>query len=277
MDSHGSEPFKIVVFDTGYRKNVNFKLPLCKGDHFDATAPANTSTDAIPSDEHGHGTHVATSIMQYMLEKPLTNVSSEEYNKNLEYLKNYRSDGKFCFVIVKYYNPNSAVNKNSWLRGMRHVLTIKGKKLINFSGGGDDYDESENQLVQDILKTSTVVAAIGNDRVALNESRSYYPAMYKGVLSVGSARISLAPPAKEKILDTYKIQDSFIYLTAEDFSNIERTKTHYTIGTLKSAGLKDDIVELTGTSQSTSKRSGELVNKILKETRNEHKADSRAD
>ncbi|MHB1685941.1 MAG: S8 family serine peptidase [Ignavibacteriaceae bacterium] len=95
--------------------------------------------------------------------------------------------GYNCKIMaVKVSQGNITSNKEPLIvygfEGIKYAVD-HGAKVINCSWGGGGYSEAEQETINyAISKGALVVAAAGND----NSNELFYPASYKGVLSVGA-------------------------------------------------------------------------------------------
>ena len=194
-------PIKIAVLDTGFDFDSNWKdldvkdrdgvqlvkPKLCKMGHKDFT---NTSI----KDVHGHGTHLA-GIMGKIA-----------------------GNSDYCLIILKTYHKKPLYNTaTAYTDAIKYATNIK-VDIINYSGGGVEYDIKEYKAIEDALdKGIVVVAAAGNEDVKIdynilkiegtgifytpiyihvkthkiteNKQAGYYPASYDPrIISVGNGR-----------------------------------------------------------------------------------------
>lgn len=159
-----SDPLiKIAVIDTGVdTKKYEIQQVLCPdSEGLDVT----TGKEGLPPDTIGHGTHVTGII------------------RALAGFKGY------CIAPCKYYSPNLTgdQNKNNTVTCFKHAKEI-GAAYINYSSGGQGFDEYEKLAIAD-LKDVKVFVAAGNDHVDLDlPGNKNYPASYMlpNVISVGA-------------------------------------------------------------------------------------------
>lgn len=127
-------------------------------------------------DHHGHGTHVSGIISGF------ATIPNQ--------VKEYKENNNVELMILKYYDEGSHSTKTS-LNSISSLINYAVKMnadIINFSGGGYGFDESEYQAIQLAEKKNVLlVSAAGNDNVDLNKNK-YYPASYqlRNILSVGA-------------------------------------------------------------------------------------------
>lgn len=133
---------------------------------------------ANPTDEHGHGTHVAGIIGA--IADPLTGVSGVAHRVSI--------------MAVKYYsdsNPGS-INLRNTVRAVNYAVD-HGAQIINYSGGGPEPSEDEYlALKRAESKGILVVSAAGNEHQNTDiPENKYYPAAYRlsNMISVAATDI----------------------------------------------------------------------------------------
>jgi subtilisin family serine protease len=139
---------RVAVVDTGLDLNdPRFKDHLCPTGH------KNFVPNETLDDVNSHGTHVAGLI--------------EQFAGNADY----------CLLIYKYYSEKASGKQNL----EREVLALQeamanDTDIVNFSGGGPEFDEDEYNIIRNHPKVTFVVAA-GNEGENLDLPGSrYYPA-----------------------------------------------------------------------------------------------------
>jgi serine protease len=153
----------VSVVDSGIRKGSDLQN-TCFVNVWDFVG-----NDGDPTDENGHGTHVAGTIAQ-------------STNNNLGVAGvAYKS----CLMAVRVLDTSGAGTYANVAAGIRWAAD-NGAKVINLSLGG----EAESQTLRDAVayayqKGVTVVAACGND----NKPNCLYPAAYDDyVIAVGATQ-----------------------------------------------------------------------------------------
>jgi subtilisin family serine protease len=207
----------VAVIDTGLGFNgAGSDIKLCQYGHKDFTGMETTdifhTQDMVPVDHMGHGTHVAGVINQYA------------------------GKSNFCIIIIKFYDP--AKERQSWgdaLHAIQYATKIHAD-VINFSAGGTEFVQEEQNAVKKFLdQGGTFIAAAGNENHDLAK-QAYYPAMSDPrVIVVGN-------------LDTDGKTRAYT-------SNYGKRVTRWEIGT----NVKMYDMTLTGTSQATSVATGKIV------------------
>lgn len=131
-----------------------------------------------PTDDHGHGTHVAGIIGA--VANPASGVGGVAQ--------------KVSIMAVKYYsdaNPG-AVNLRNTVKAIEYAIA-NGAKIINYSGGGPEFSEDEYLAIKKAeAKGILFVAAAGNDRRDTDLVQNYYyPSAYRlsNILSVAATDI----------------------------------------------------------------------------------------
>ncbi|MCC7441097.1 MAG: S8 family serine peptidase [Bdellovibrionales bacterium] len=119
-----------------------------------------------PSDEQGHGTHVAGIIG--------ATANSREGVSGVA--------PKVSIMAVKYYsdaNPGS-VNLANTIKAINYAVA-KGARIINYSGGGPEFSEAEYLAIKKAEARGVLfVSAAGNERQDTDlPEYYYYPAAYR--------------------------------------------------------------------------------------------------
>lgn len=118
-----------------------------------------------PTDEHGHGTHVAGIIGA--IANPKSGISGVAH--------------KVSIMSVKYYSDQNSgsVNLANTVKAINYAID-HGARIINYSGGGPEFSESEYLALKKAeSKGILVVAAAGNERQNTDfMEHYYYPAAY---------------------------------------------------------------------------------------------------
>ncbi len=175
----GSKNILVAVVDTGLDANH----PDLKANVYH-DAKGNYGFDFVknspnPSDEHGHGTHVAGIIGA--IANPKTGVSGVIQNVSIE--------------AVKYYADSNtgAVNLKNTVKALEWAEN-SGAKVINYSGGGPEFAEEEYLALKKAeAKGIIVVAAAGNERSDTDLPENYYyPSAYRltNIISVAATDIN---------------------------------------------------------------------------------------
>jgi serine protease len=153
----------VAVVDTGIRKGTDL-ANTCFVSGYDFV---NSDTD--PTDDNGHGTHVAGTVAQSTNNG--VGVAGVAY--------------KSCLMPVKVLDATGAGTYANVALGIRYAAD-NGAKVINLSlGGSEPSDTLEGALAYAYGKGVTVVAAAGND----SSPTLSYPAAYDAyVIAVGATR-----------------------------------------------------------------------------------------
>lgn len=151
----------IAVIDTGFNKKYMKDVKLCNTGH-KSFVDKKAYNDPM-YDEHGHGTHIAGLIA-----------------------KNIKVD--YCLVIIKYYSPyidnGNIITKSN--EAFRYAIDLN-VDMINYSSGGVEPDNTEQELIKEALGKNIVIAAAAGNEGKSFKHQAYYPAMYdKRIIVVGN-------------------------------------------------------------------------------------------
>jgi subtilisin family serine protease len=222
--SASNKPIIIAVIDTGFAYQSRGKgAKLCKYGHKDFSIDKQYTSgwgtkDPIPLDIDGHGTNIVGVIQ-----------------------KQINSDTNYCFVIIKYWSEKQRGFENlmSSQKALRYAANIKAD-LINYSGGGPDFDETEYAETKRFLDNKGIfVAAAMNDNKNIDLAENHvYPAQYDRRIIVVGNKTKFGNKAKN--------------------SNYGRSVTVWEVGVnVEAFGLR-----MSGTSQATAVATGKIVNMI---------------
>lgn len=160
-EASNGEGVVVAVVDSGIRKGSDLK-DTCFVAGYDFVGE-----DSDPTDENGHGTHVAGTIAQSTNNN--TGVAGVAY--------------KSCLMAIRVLDDSGAGTYADVAAGIRWAAD-HGAKVINLSLGGDAEAITLKEAVAYAYeKGVTVVAACGND----NKATCLYPAAYDDyVIAVGA-------------------------------------------------------------------------------------------
>ncbi len=176
----GSRDIIVAVIDTGIDPNHpdlkpnlwhDPKNPKIYGWDFVKNTPN-------PTDEHGHGTHVAGIIGAVLNAKTGTAGVAQ----------------RVSIMPVRYYsdaNPGP-VNLRNTIRAIEYAVA-HGARIINYSGGGPEFSEEEYLAIKKAEALGVLfIAAAGNEKQNTDLVQNYYyPSAYRlsNILSVAATDI----------------------------------------------------------------------------------------
>jgi hypothetical protein len=221
---------RVAVIDTG--KPSFTDAPVCASGHKDFTLTTIT-------DIHGHASHVADVIDQYVKEKVRTIYNANQNNRSLNSKVNY------CIVFLKYYDEKSPgyLNLARSVEAFKEAVQQKVDVIV-YAGGGPLFEHDERRVVVAALNQGIkVIAAAGNEGKDTSV-QPYYPAQYDSrVQMVGN----MQKDGKRGPL-----------------SNYGKAVKFWEIGTNVIGKVNGKAVYMTGTSQATAVRAGKVVKEMLK-------------
>ncbi len=152
----------VAVIDTGIdpihpflRNNIYVENGIASTINFGVDFSKNHKEKLMPTDDHGHGTHVSGIIKSVF--------------------------PKVKIMALKYYNPSASGKDNlkSTVEALRYAVD-HNVDIINYSGGGSDPDVEELKILKEAEKKGiVVVAAAGNEESNIDiKSNAYFPASY---------------------------------------------------------------------------------------------------
>ena len=186
---------------------------------------ANTST---PSDEHGHGTHVAGIIGA--VRGNGIGISGVCPNISL--------------MILKYYSPNASGKENLENTIKSFIYAVQnGAHIINYSGGGAEFSKEEREAILEAKKKGIIViAAAGNERQNA-DIHAYYPASYDldNIISVAA----LTPTQKLVDSSNYGIKKIDVAAPGQNiFSTLPKGQYGYMTGTSQATAFVTGVAAL---------------------------------
>ncbi len=161
----------VAVVDTGIQGDHAF---LAKNIYVPGkrSSPTNFGVDFsgdkvtnTPTDQHGHGTHVAGIVKSIFPEVKI--------------------------LALKYYNPKASGQQNldATIKALQYAVD-HNVDVINYSGGGPEASVEELRVLKQAEKKGIlVIAAAGNERSNIDDKRhAYYPASYglSNIITVGA-------------------------------------------------------------------------------------------
>lgn len=225
-----ADTIKVGVVDTGFDfkskwDNVSFPKPrLCKFGHkdFGGAGPL--------TDEHGHGTHIISLIGKYADNTDYCIVSAKYYSKP---------------YTLRGFGIDNGINST---KALRYLVNLK-VDIINLSYGGTSYIKEECDIIKKALDNGIIiVAAAGNDREELKNSKKYYPALCDNRVVV----VSNLDYSNKSIALSANYNDDMVFVTGTDMLGL----------------APNNLTRIsTGSSESTAVYTGKLV-KLLGILRN---------
>jgi subtilisin family serine protease len=175
----GSRKTIVAVIDTGIdATHKNLADNLWHDSSNDAYGWDFVTNHSNPSDNHGHGTHIAGIIGAVF--DPRNGVSGVAHHVSI--------------MSVKYYSDSNSgsVNLRNTVKAIDYAVQ-HGATIINYSGGGPEFSEEEYLALKKAeAKGILFVAAAGNEHQNIDLVENYYyPSAYRlsNIISVASIDI----------------------------------------------------------------------------------------
>lgn len=161
----------VAVIDTGIQGDHTFlkdNIHVISGTRSSQNYGVDFSGSKVtnsPSDQHGHGTHVAGIVKSIFPEVKI--------------------------LALKYYNPKASgqANLEATIKALKYAVD-NNVDVINYSGGGPEASVEELRILKEAEKKGIlVIAAAGNERSNIDDKRhAYYPASYglSNIITVGA-------------------------------------------------------------------------------------------
>lgn len=179
----GNRDIIVAVIDTG----VDSTHPSLSSNMWRDPKVANKSVygwnfvtnEPNPSDDHGHGTHVAGIIGA--IAQPKTGVSGVAREVSI--------------MAVKYYSEKNpgAVNLANTVKAINYAVD-QGARIINYSGGGPEFSEEEYLAIRRAEEKGVLfISAAGNEHQDIDKVENYYyPSAYglSNIVSVAATDIN---------------------------------------------------------------------------------------
>lgn len=229
MLAHAYDRVRIAVIDTGFDTKATWPTSILRDkglqvpgicERYDVSEEVVPNPDDV-SDSMGHGTHVAGLI------------ASNAGNTNP------------CLIIIR--NFPSRDPEESMKRALAKSIDLK-VDMINYSGGGETYDDEECVLIKKALDAGIViVVAAGNHKSDINQ-KPYWPAR------CDQRVISVANVGKDG-----QIEPSSNYTTTNVVSWQLESENGKEIESILPGGK---FGKMTGTSQATAIMSGKIAERL---------------
>lgn len=184
--------------------------------------------DALPYDDHGHGTHVSGII--------------GAVRGNGIGISGIAPSVKL--MVVKYYSPKSSGQKNlqNTIKSFRYAIE-NGADIINYSGGGAEFSKEEHRMIELAHQRGIlVIAAAGNERQNADVN-AYYPASYELPNIVSVAALT----AERELVESSNYGISKIDVAApghQILSTLPNNKYGYMTGTSQATAFITGIAAL---------------------------------
>lgn len=159
---------RIAVVDTGLDvRDSRFKGKICP--------ESKDFTGKGLEDTIGHGTHIASIIMQYA------------------------GNANYCLLILKAMNKKHNNDLNFYLDALKYAKEQK-VNIVNLSLYGDETCAEELTIIQS-MPWAVFVAAAGNDGIEIGKGNERFPASYhlKNLITVGA----LTPEGNRAVFSNY--------------------------------------------------------------------------
>ncbi len=206
---------RVAVIDSGLDiTDTRFSPYLCPDESKDFTGTGL-------EDHMGHGSHISGLIIKYA------------------------KNANFCLIILKYTNliTDSPEQNTKNLNSLYYYLYQVNPDVVNFSGGGDTFLETEALAIRDLKDTKFFVAA-GNENKNIDKYL-YYPASlnYPNIFAIAAL-------------------DNYIKASFSDWGNKVIWMPGVNIlSTVPYSIDKSGMMYMSGTSQSTAIYTSEYLNK----------------
>ncbi len=217
----------VAVVDTGIdrdhpflEKNIFVENGKVDSSNFGVDFSKDKKAMGMPTDNHGHGTHVAGII------------------------KSIYPDVKI--LALKYYNPSASGvdNLNSTVEALKYAVD-HNVDVINYSGGGPEAASEELRVLKEAeRKGILVIAAAGNEESNIDDKKkAYFPASYglKNIITVTAYDEEL------KILNSSNYGRSSVDIFAPGYrikSSLQNGRTGYLTGTSQATAFVTGVAAL---------------------------------
>ncbi|MBP9680308.1 MAG: S8 family serine peptidase [Bacteriovorax sp.] len=217
----------VAVVDTGIdrehpflEKNIFVENGKVDPNNFGVDFSKDKKSKGMPTDNHGHGTHVSGIIKSIFPEVKI--------------------------LALKYYNPSASGvdNLNSTVEALRYAVD-HNVDVINYSGGGPEAASEELRVLKEAeRKGIIVVAAAGNEESNIDDKKkAYFPASYglKNIITVTAHDEDL------KILNSSNYGRTSVDIFAPGYrikSSLQNGRSGYLTGTSQATAFVTGVVAL---------------------------------
>jgi subtilisin family serine protease len=217
----------VAVIDTGIDSthpflysNIAVKEGSASASNYGIDFSKNREGRTRPSDDHGHGTHVAAIV------------------------KSVHPEVKI--LALKYYNAKASGqdNLNSTIEALRYAVD-NNVDIINYSGGGPEPALEELRILKEAeRKGILIVAAAGNEESNIDvKQNAYYPASYglKNIITVTAHDQNL------KLLSSSNYGKESVDISAPGFrirSALPNSRAGYLTGTSQATAFVSGVAAL---------------------------------
>lgn len=164
---------KVMVIDTGIDDKSSLLKPWLV-DPLQGVGVKDEFSDYV--DTHGHGTHVAGIIIYGGLVDTQPFIVKD--GKRIGMPRGKTVCGKVKIYSCHFFHPKDTVANVNALLGCLKRASREKMDLVNFSGGGEDFQEDEFKLIKELQTNGTLfVTAVGNEHADIKH-KPYYPAYY---------------------------------------------------------------------------------------------------
>ena len=139
------------------------------------------NNSAVPSDDHGHGTHVS-------------GIAAATKN-NGEGIAGFWDGRVYVVKVFDHANQGTSLTfKDGVLKALDFAAASGGQIVINYSGGGPDSNTKRETVEEAARAGALIVAAVGNDFGGAIQYPAAYSRQFDNVVAVGAVGKSRSRP-----------------------------------------------------------------------------------